>query len=205
MLMIKLDKCPYCDQELRYSPVQHCTKHGPIGDADVQKYIFDLEKQVQSWRCNYEEATSESASLEKALKEAEERLKGLEANDASPCYSCDDINAACLVEHCERRRNWRPRPDVMAMITAAAERAKVKHPVFAPSLGCAVNILTEEYLELVTAYNDHRHGQPDLPGVIDEALDVAAVVVRLLEFLTEAMTEDEGRRLEELRSGAADS
>ena len=94
-------------------------------------------------------------------------------------------------------------PHVIELIQAAAERAKAKHPVFSPSLGCAINLLTEEYLELVTAYNDHRHGVSNLPRVADETLDVAAVVVRLLEYLIEAMTDDELRRLEELRGDSS--
>ena len=64
----------------------------------------------------------------------------------------------------------------MTLIHNATERARAKHRCFPDSLSKRLAILGEEYGELCAAYNDERWDQ-----FRDELLDVAAVIVRMIE------------------------
>lgn len=67
-------------------------------------------------------------------------------------------------------------PSIMNKIIKSVQRAKEKHPNFCENNYQAISIATEELGELAKAMND---GNAD--EVIAEALDVIAVMVRIIE------------------------
>lgn len=56
-----------------------------------------------------------------------------------------------------------------------------KHPVFAKDIPQGLNIITEEYLELVRAVND-KEGKE---RIVEEAAQMGATILRFLEMLND--------------------
>lgn len=67
-------------------------------------------------------------------------------------------------------------PTIMNKVIKAVEHAKEKHPNFCDNNYQAISIATEELGELAKAMNDGNAEE-----VIAEALDVIAVMVRIIE------------------------
>ncbi len=88
---------------------------------------------------------------------------------------CGELEAqlcAQLVEHPGRK--------AMLLVLAELRRAKLKHPHFADGLDHALDVLDEEFQELVDAVScGDIHGEH---GVIREAAQVGAVALRIIEM-----------------------
>lgn len=57
--------------------------------------------------------------------------------------------------------------------------AKLKHPEFANDVHEGLNLITEEYLELVRAINDKE----GIPRIREEAAQMGVTILRFLEML----------------------
>ena len=66
--------------------------------------------------------------------------------------------------------------EAFKMLAARLEHARKEHPVFATDAEGAMDVIDDEFCELIQAVKDDEGPQ----RVIDEALDVAATAMRLV-------------------------
>lgn len=69
----------------------------------------------------------------------------------------------------------------LLLILQEYDAAQRKHPEFAENIQQGLNIITEEYLELVRAVNDNEGKE----RIVEEAAQMGATILRFLEMLND--------------------